>query len=199
MLLEKFVKSYIKWWTSPVHSMINCVLQGWMPGVVLWQRMGIVNYVNYTVAVLKWPEITILSAISDTKDQVASPFCVLHPCDWVLDRLVPLKNVSQNKSKRIADSTLSAKCIIRVWNSNLWNCESVLIYAWNNSQPACKSNIHPCVAILVVGCLLRMIDNHQGVFSIGPFKVPVKRSQLNSLSGRSGFSPSSKHWTGTLL
>jgi len=69
------------------------------------------------MAVLETSELAF--SIAHSKDEVACSFCCLHAVDRLIEGLIPLQNISQDESKRIAKSTLLAKSIIRIGDSNL--------------------------------------------------------------------------------
>jgi hypothetical protein len=72
------------------------------------------------MTVLEAPELAL--SIAHSEDQVAGSLCCLHAVDRLIQGLIPLKHVSENEGKRIAESALLAKGIVGVGNSNLRNC-----------------------------------------------------------------------------
>ena len=112
--------------------------------------------------------------------------------DGFFNIFIKLKDISQNKGERISDSRFFAKTFIRIWNSNLRNSHFMLIYSWKNAHPSNKANVHPGISIF---CTWWMINNRHWVLSEWTIEIPVKSSQLYSLSLRSSISPGSKHRT----
>ena len=82
--------------------------------------------------------------------------------DRFIESWIPLEDISQDKSERIADSAFFSEGAIRVWDSDLWDSELFLIDSWKHSDPSNKTNIEPCVAVFFAA---GVVDYGQRVFS----------------------------------
>jgi hypothetical protein len=85
------MQSLVEGRTKPVHSVINCILDGLMP-VFFRQLSLIINHIAHRVTVLKGSKLTL--AISYSEYQIASPFGSFHTSDRLVESFIPLQHIS---------------------------------------------------------------------------------------------------------
>ena len=75
---QQFCQSFVVGRAKPVHSVVNCIIDSGMP-VFFGKGVGVPNDVADRVTVLETSKLAF--SISNSKDQVASPFGCLHSVD----------------------------------------------------------------------------------------------------------------------
>lgn len=115
---KHLMKPLMEGWTEPIHSEIDCVLDGLMP-VPLRQRIFIIDNVADWMAVLEASELTF--AVAYTQDQVASPLGGLHPMDGLVKSRVPLKHIPQDKREGVTETAFLTESIVRIGDSDFWD------------------------------------------------------------------------------
>ena len=108
---QQLVQPLVERRTEPIHTVVNCVFNCWVP-VFLRQRIGVSNDVADGMTVLETSKFTF--AVSHSQNQIAGPLGSLHSVDRLVQSCIPLKNVSEDESERVAHSTFLSEGFIRI-------------------------------------------------------------------------------------
>lgn len=108
---QEFMQTLVERRAKPIHSIVNCVFNCWMP-ISLRKRVAVTNNVAHGMTVLEASELAL--SISNTQNKVAGSLCGLHAMDGLIEGLVPLENISEHEGKRIAESAFFSKGVVRV-------------------------------------------------------------------------------------
>ena len=157
----------MKSWAKPIHSPVDSIFDGRVPGAITGQGIWVINNIQGAVAVLESSKVPFVS-IANSKDQIACSSSCLHPVNGLFDLIVPLEHISKHKSEGISESTLFAKSLVWIWHSNFWNCHFMLIDSRKNSNPSHESDVYPGIPIFRIW---RMIYHCYWIFSIRPIKI----------------------------
>ena len=84
----------------------GCVFDGRVP-IFLGERVGVSDNVANRVTVLETSKFAF--SISNSKDQVTSPFGCLHSVDGLVQGGIPLEDISEDKSEGISQSAFFSK------------------------------------------------------------------------------------------
>ena len=167
MFVEKLVQSLIKRWTHPIHSIIYNIFNRCMPSVVFREKVSIVDYVKNCVTVLESPKI-IYFTITHTQNQITCSSRSFQPVYWLIESCIPLQNVSEHESERIAKTTLLTKGFIDEIYTYFADGHFVRIDSWDDSKPSIKTDIKPSISILFAG---RMVNGDKRVFPKGTIDI----------------------------
>lgn len=117
---------------QPIHRIVDDVLNNRMPGVILRQKMSIVDDVEHTMTVLERPKFVTL-AISNTQNQVACSLGRFQSADGFIQRLVPLKDVSEHEGKWVSKPAFLSEGLVAEVNSDLTYGQFLGVCAGNDS------------------------------------------------------------------